>query len=82
MRVEDDSAYEFIEEVVTGEKKNFKSNAAQTLRKKLIDTRLSGLTARDTQKRDWVLLAFRKYYNDRNVSKIMVRSPFRFLEDV
>jgi len=82
MRIEDDSAYEFIEEVITGERRNPNSNAAQTLRKKLIDTRLSGLTARDTQKRDWVLLAFRKYYNDKNISKIMVRSPFRFLEDV
>jgi len=80
MRVEHDSAYEFIEEVITGDKKNPNSNSAQTLRKKLIDTKLTGLTARDTQKRDWVLTAFRHYYTGTNISKIVVRNPLRFTD--
>jgi len=78
MRSEDDLAYDFIEEVITGDRKNYDSNAAQTLRKKLIDTKLTGLTVRDTQKRDWVLTAFRHYYVGTNISKIVVRTPQRF----
>jgi len=78
MRGESDMAYEFIEEVVTGERKNPDSNAAQTLRKKLIDTKLSGLSVRETQKRDWVVTAFRHYYNNTDISKIVVRKPQRF----
>ena len=81
LREEDMLAYDFIEEVLIGLRKNPKSNAAQTLRKKIVDSRLSNQQIRDAAKMNWFLSAFRNYVAGRNVSKIIIRKPFRFLAE-
>jgi hypothetical protein len=78
LREESNDAYDFIEEIITGEKINKTSNAAQICRKKLIDTRVSGMNVRETQKRDWVIYSFRKYIKNINMKKMSIRDSQSF----
>ena len=78
LRNEDDSVYNFLEEIITGRKINKLSNAGQTCRKKLIDSKIAGNQVREFQKKDWVLYCFRKYYQGINCKNIVIKEPLKF----
>jgi len=80
LKVEGDEIYDFMEELLTGREINPNSNAAQVLRQKLIRNSFSGHRTLDTERRDLVIHSFRKYKNNHNIKKIMIRNPLEFIE--
>jgi len=78
LRDESNEIYDFLQEVITGIRLKDSSNAAQTCRKKLLDMGIAGMQIRESQKRDWVISAFRNYVKDKNISKIQIRNPMKF----
>jgi DnaJ-domain-containing protein 1 len=80
LKTEGDEIYDFMEELLTGREINPHSNAAQVLRQKLIRNSFSGHRTLDTERRDLVIHSFRKYKNNHNIKKIMIRNPLEFIE--
>jgi len=64
-------AYSFIRELFTGDKES-NSNAAMTLRKRLINNKIEGKKLNNSNLRALFTIAFRAYKNDRDISKIQV----------
>jgi len=64
-------AIQFIRELFTGELES-NSNAALTLRKRLINNKIEGKKLNDATLRALFIIAFRAYKNDRDISKIQI----------
>ena len=64
-------AFPFIREIFTGEKET-ESNAALTLRKRLLNSKIDGIRIDDSRIRALFLVSFRAYKAGRNISKIVI----------
>jgi hypothetical protein len=80
MRDENDSVYNFLEEVITGRIIKKDSNAGAVCRKKLLDTKIAGNQVREFQKKDWILYCFRKYNKEINFKNILIKEPQYFIK--
>jgi len=64
-------AYPFVRELFKGVKE-YESNAAQTLRNRLLNYKIDGIKIDDSQLRAFFIVAFRAYKENRDISKLVI----------
>jgi len=67
----ENKARSFIRELFTGSKE-FDSISAQTLRKKILNSKIDGITLDDSHLRAMFIIAFRAYKDGRDLSKLLI----------
>ena len=82
-RIDKSKAKSFIRELFTGVKED-NSNASQTLRKRLLNYRISGVRLDDSLLRALFIISFKAYCENRDLTKIQVSKDLKeytFLEE-
>jgi hypothetical protein len=73
-REDEQKSRSFIREIYSGNKE-YDSNAAQTLRKRLLNSKIDGITFDDSHLRAFFIIAFRAYKEGRDLSMIKISNP-------